>query len=97
MAALAVAFAGLAFAGLACVGMAIGQVPAPSTTPPGSATLTTPLTPATEAPPPPPAREAASAVLTQPSIAAVLYLLGMTDEDIGCATPFGSGGPGETA
>lgn len=65
MAALAVAFAGLAFAGLACVGMAIGQVPAPSTTPPGSATLTTPLTPATEAPPPPPAREAASA-LDQP-------------------------------
>jgi phosphoserine phosphatase len=45
----------------------------------------------------PPAREAASAVLTQPSIAAVLYLLGMTDEEIGCAAPLARGGRGETA
>jgi hypothetical protein len=27
----------------------------------------------------------------------VLYLLGMTDEEIGCAAPFARGGPGETA
>ena len=31
----------------------------------------------------PPAREAASAVISQPSLACVLYLLGMTDEEIG--------------
>ena len=30
-----------------------------------------------------PAREAASAIVTQPSLAVVLYLLGMTDEEIG--------------
>lgn len=44
----------------------------------------------------PPAREAASALLTQPSIAAVLYLLGMTDEDIGHHAPLTRERPGET-
>jgi phosphoserine phosphatase len=44
----------------------------------------------------PPAREAASALLTQSSIAAVLYLLGMTDEDIGHHARSTSVGPGET-
>jgi phosphoserine phosphatase len=43
-----------------------------------------------------PAREAASARLTQPSIAAVLYLLGMTDDDIGHRVPSRSEAPGET-